>query len=386
MTRLIKRTSTLSLTREYNRRGRHPLQGIKRPHVENNHAGNVRFGVPLAAVAVIAGALSYALVERPASYQPIRPQTEVSAIALNAVDPAAGPMQPEPIYNTEGELIAKMDVRPPSNRKLITVNDLQDSEIMDLDAAAIEEIYDDSKITADVPSTGVIGKIDMDDGYYSESGATTVPTAPENVARKYVTVEKNATATDYAAMMASADRALKAGNYDSAMEMFESLRKKNPRDVRALMGLAVAQQRYGLAEAAQHTYETVLGIDGNNAEATVNMLGLMQTARPEEAYRKLSSLWSKSPQSPGIAAQLGLVSAQLGHTEEAMKYVGIAASLEPDNASHLYNMAVITDRKGGRGRAVELYEKALEVDAMHGGSKSVPRDLIYDRLSYLRRL
>lgn len=390
MTRLIRKMPAIpSLTREYNRRGRHPLQGMKRPRVvENDHAGNVRFGVPLAAVAVIAGALSYALVERPAAYHHTRPQNEVSAIALNAVDPAAGPLQPEPIYNTEGELVARMDVRPPSNRKLITVNDLQDSEILDLDAADIEQIYDDSKIAADPVPKGIIG--DAGDSaaetYYSESDAAPVISAPENIARKYVTVEKNAAASDYAAMAASADRALQAGNYDSAMELYESMRKKNPRDVRALMGLAVAQQRYGLTEAAQHTYETVLGIDPNNTEASVNMLGMMQNDRPDEAYRKLSSLWQKNPQNAGIAAQLGLVSAQLGHTEEAMRYVGIAASLEPDNASHLYNMAVITDRKGGRGRAIELYEKALEVDAMHGASKSVPRELIYDRLYYLRRL
>ena len=93
MTRLLKKIATVpSLTREYNTRGQHPLRGMRSPHVQgiSDHAGNVRFGVPLAAVAVISGMLSYALVERPAPYQPVSARNEVSAIALGAIEPAAG--------------------------------------------------------------------------------------------------------------------------------------------------------------------------------------------------------------------------------------------------------------------------------------------------------
>lgn len=392
MARLIKKIPTVpSLTGEYNRRGRHPLQGIKRVYRDDgDDAGNIRFGLPLATVAVIAGALSYALVDRPVSYR-VTHATDTSVIALNTVEPAAGDVNgPEPVLSRNGELVMDM-AAPPSNRKLITVNDLDDAGVLADEAAAQGiMVYDDTlqqeiPVGADASDRAPI----MDGGGYYDAPSSTVSAtqyAPGTLASRSVSVQKRANAGDDKAMMASAGRALSMGQYDSAMEIYENLRKDKPDDVRVLMGLAVAQQRYGLDEAAQHTYESVLAINPDNTEATVNMLGLMQNDRPEEAFDKLSSLWAKNPRSPAIAAQLGLISAQLGKTDDAMRYVGIAASLEPHNAGHLYNMAVITDRKGGRGRAIELYERALQVDAVHGAGKSVPRDMIYDRLYYLRRL
>lgn len=395
MTRLVKKIPTVpSLCREYNRCGRHPLQGIKRVYDDGSHdSGNIRFGVPLATVAVIAGALSYALVDRPISYR-VTKATDTSVIALNTVEPAAGDVNgPEPITSRNGELVMDM-AAPPSNRKLITVNDLDDAGVLADEAAAQGiMVYDDTtqeEVPFDPNMTAGRAPI-MDGGGYYDAPKTSQATvasyrAPDTPASRSVSVQKRANAKDYKAIVASADRALAIGQYDSAIEMYETLRKDHPGDTRILMGLAVAQQRYGLSEAAQHTYESILAADPDNTEATVNMLGLMQNDRPDEAFSKLSTLWSKNPRSPAIAAQLGLVSAQMGKADDAMRYVGIAASLEPHNAGHLYNMAVITDRKGGRGRAIELYERALEIDAAYGAGKSVPREMIYDRLYYLRRL
>lgn len=396
MTRLVKKIHTVpSLTREYNIRGRHPLQGIKRVYNDEHHdAGNMRFGLPMATIAVIAGALSYALVDRPISYR-VTPATDTSVIALNTVEPAAGDVNgPEPIMSENGELVMDM-AAPPSNRKLITVNDLDDSGVLADEAAGQGALYDD-RLQTEIPfnDSMTAGRAPIMDGggyYDAPSGASPSVTAAtyraaDTPASRSVSVHKRADATDYRAMLASADRALALGQYDSAIEMYENLRKDRADDVRVLMGLAVAQQRHGLREAAQATYENVLAADPDNTEATVNMLGLIQNDRPEEAFSKLSTLWSKNPRSPAIAAQLGLVSAQMGKADEAMRYVGIAASLEPRNAGHFYNMAVISDRRGGRGRAIELYERALEIDAAYGAGKSVPREMIYDRLYYLRRL
>ena len=57
--------------------------------------------------------------------------------------------------------------------------------------------------------------------------------------------------------------------------------------------------------------------------------------------------------------------------------------MEPNNAQHYFNMAIVAER------AVILPKrsnsmKSLEVDAIHGGGASVPREVIYDRLTRLR--
>lgn len=203
---------------------------------------------------------------------------------------------------------------------------------------------------------------------------------------RYIVVEKTAKADSRQAMLVAAKRALSLGRYSSALEMFETLYKENKRDPHVLMGLAVAQQNSGFNESAIRTYEELLEISPNNVDANVNMLGLIKRQYPSVAYRRLVDLWEKNPENAGLAAQIGLTSAELGNNDDAIHYLGVAASLEPHNANHYYNMAVIVDRAGVQKQAVQYYEKALELDATYGGLRTVPRDSIYDRLSKLRRL
>jgi tetratricopeptide (TPR) repeat protein len=68
-----------------------------------------------------------------------------------------------------------------------------------------------------------------------------------------------------------------------------------------------------------------------------------------------------------------------------MESLGIAASIEPNNAQHLFNMAIVAEKLGKRDVAIKNYEDALEIDLVYGRSRSVPRNIIYDRLTKLRR-
>jgi Flp pilus assembly protein TadD len=203
---------------------------------------------------------------------------------------------------------------------------------------------------------------------------------------RFVVVEKGAGAGSTQAQLIAAQRALKLQRYASALDLFENLYKKTPNSRPVLMGLAIAQQKNGFTESAIATYEELLELDPGNTDATVNMLGLMKKRYPAVAYRRLKELWEDNAENPAIAAQLGLTSAATGNTRDAIRFLGIAASLEPNNASHFYNMAVLSDRAGATRDAIQLYQRALEVDITHGGGKTVPREEIYDRLAFLRRL
>lgn len=203
---------------------------------------------------------------------------------------------------------------------------------------------------------------------------------------RFVVVTRGAGPNSRAARLVAVQRALKLGRYTSALELSEKLYKKSPKNKQVLMGLAVSQQYSGFTESAVATYEELLAIDPNNADAMINMLGLIKQRYPEQAYQKLKKLWSKNSLNSGLAAQLGLTSASMGRFEDALHYLGMAVSIDPDNASHYYNMAVVSDQAGAYKDALELYQKSLEVDVAHGGRQSIPRDKIYDRLARLRRL
>ena len=234
------------------------------------------------------------------------------------------------------------------------------------------QYYDSASIMPNAALGASIGPREVDPRY--EPGSS------------FVVVSKSAGANSFPARLVAGQRALKLGRYSSALEIYEGLYRKSPKNRQVLMGLAVAQQNSGFEQSAIATYEELLKVDPNNVDAMVNMLGLIQKQYPAVAYRKLQELWDKNSQNPGIAAQLGLTSAQMGNAEDAIRYLGIASSLEPQNAMHLYNMAVVTDQVGAYKDALDLYEHALEVDATYGGSRSVPRERIYDRLAHLRRL
>lgn len=197
-------------------------------------------------------------------------------------------------------------------------------------------------------------------------------------------VTKKYAAKDQESMVVSANRALKLRRYDAAYDMFSDLYKKNNRDARILMGLAIAEQNTGRTASAIKTYEELLDLDPNNTNAMVNMLGLIRTQYPEVALRRLLDLQEKFPGNAGVAAQIGITEADLGQYDEAIRYLQQAASLDPRNAQHLFNIAIVMEHKGDSDQAIDYYQKALEVDSTYGETQHLPRQVIYDRLANLR--
>ncbi|MBE2192436.1 MAG: tetratricopeptide repeat protein [Alphaproteobacteria bacterium] len=182
----------------------------------------------------------------------------------------------------------------------------------------------------------------------------------------------------------AAGRALKLGRYDAAKELYDELYALNPRDARVLMGRAILFQKLGESDRAISTYEEVLAISPDNAEAIVNLAGLVRKEHPAVALNKLLDLRQKYPGNAAIAAQLGVAYADSGNVEDAFRYLDLASTMEPNNAQHYFNMAIVAERARDLAKAIKFYEKSLEVDAIHGGGASVPREVIYDRLTRLR--
>lgn len=229
------------------------------------------------------------------------------------------------------------------------------------------------------------------DGTATPPGPLNVPpSGPVNVSPDqasggtFIIVKKDYSAGSKQSLLVSANRALELGRYDAALSFFEDLYQKNPRDLRILMGLAIARQNVGQNELAVKTYDEILAIDPDNKTALVNMLGMLRELYPAVALRRLRTLNEQFPNNAGISAQTGIAAADLGNFDEALRYLGIAASLEPYNPHHYFNMAVIADRMGAHKDAIAFYEQALDKDSLSPHSKGLPRETIYNRLARLR--
>lgn len=205
-----------------------------------------------------------------------------------------------------------------------------------------------------------------------------------NPGSRLIVTTQEASPNSRSARLVAAERAMKLGRYDSAVQIYNDLYAKNKRDPNILLGRAVALQRSGNDDEALYAYEELLGVRPNNVDAQINMQGLMAKRYPAVALRNLSDLYESNPGNTQIVAQMAVVSAQLGQYPEAIRYLGMAASMEPENAGHLYNMAVIADRAGDRTAAIQYYEEALEVDTLHGSGQTIPRESVFQRLAELR--
>lgn len=205
-------------------------------------------------------------------------------------------------------------------------------------------------------------------------------------ASRYVVVRTNYEAQDDEAKLASANRALELGRYEAALTIYNDLYKKHNRDARILMGRAVSLQKTGRVDAAFKAYQELIDIDDDNAEALLNMMGLLKEQYPEVTEKRLRELRSKYPDHPGVLAQSGVLYAQLGRYEQGYKMLMLAASMEPGNPQHLYNLAIMSDRNKRYKEAIKFYEQALDLDSVAGkGHDRLNRDAIQKRLASLRR-
>ena len=174
------------------------------------------------------------------------------------------------------------------------------------------------------------------------------------------------------------------GRYDSALHLFDVLYEQNKQDARIAMGRAVTLQKLGRFDEAMDMYEILAGLEPKNIEIQVNMLGLLGTRYPAIALRRLVNLYEKNKSHVGLTAQLAISYAKTGDIPSALRYLGAAASIEPQNANHIYNMAIISDHAGRTKEAVQYYEQALEIDTIYGAGRTIPRDSVYERLAHIR--
>lgn len=211
-------------------------------------------------------------------------------------------------------------------------------------------------------------------------GAVT-PALVRPLPKKYLILEKVTDADNAESRLKAARRALANDDYSIALEIFHELYESNPRDARVLMGRAITFQKLGDFEAALTAYEETLKHDPKNLDALTNMLGLLRKETPEYVVTKLADLRKAYPGNAGITGQLGVAYGALGEYEKGIHYLDIAANLDADDPSYIFNKAVLLDRMGQRTKAVEFYVRSLEMTYRgQRGAQPVPVDAVRKRL------
>jgi len=200
----------------------------------------------------------------------------------------------------------------------------------------------------------------------------------------YLVVKKEHNANDIDARLTSARSALAQGNYQAALELFDDLYRKNPRDMRFAMGRAVALQKLGQTDEAMEAYQAALRTDPRNIEALTNVLGMLKGKDAPTALKKLQQLRDLYPANADVTAQLGMVYGEAGDYANAVKYLDMADALKPGSPIVLYNKAVAFDHMGKTAEAADLYRKILILATDGDLDQSFPLEQVRERLAVLR--
>jgi len=153
--------------------------------------------------------------------------------------------------------------------------------------------------------------------------------------------------------------ALVRGDLGSALSRYEAAIEEEPTSVMAQLGRSAALQKLGRMEEVRMGYETVLRLDPNNRQARANLTSIFSASAPNEALSRLLQLEREYPDFSPITAQIGLLYARMGSTDDALTYLRKAASDSPETVMYQYNLAVLLDRVGRSEQAVVAYERVL---------------------------
>lgn len=140
------------------------------------------------------------------------------------------------------------------------------------------------------------------------------------------------------------------------------LSKKKARDVLALLQQALAFQNSGQLPEAEVRYRQVLADDPNNPDA-LHLLGLLaaQVGKQEEAVKLIGRAIAVKPHFHQAHRNIGILYLDLAHFDEALKHFLAAQRMRADDAElHVY-MADALKGCGKDEEAIAAYQQALRL-------------------------
>lgn len=156
---------------------------------------------------------------------------------------------------------------------------------------------------------------------------------------------------------------LQAGNIDAARKDYEQSLRGDPKNVDALLGLAVIASRQGRSADAEHYFMQALEADPKDAAAQAAIFGLRAQSDPSVAESRLKLALSEQPESPSLNFTLGNLYAREQRWNEAQQAYFNAVSGDGSNPDYLFNLAVSLDQMRQPKLAAQYYQKALEANS-----------------------
>lgn len=160
-------------------------------------------------------------------------------------------------------------------------------------------------------------------------------------------------------------QAMQEGRFDEAQRHYAQALQGDPRNVDALLGLALIANRQGRSAQAESLYLRALEANPADPDAQAGLINLRGPGDPLQAESRLKTLLASQPESAALHFALGNLLARQDRWAEAQQAYFRAWATAPDNADILYNLAVSLDHLRQNKLAAQHYRLALDAATRH---------------------
>ncbi|MDZ4753133.1 MAG: tetratricopeptide repeat protein [Phycisphaerae bacterium] len=153
-----------------------------------------------------------------------------------------------------------------------------------------------------------------------------------------------------------------AGEYETALGLFNDLLEENPTLVDAHIGIGRTYEKIGDLAKAAPPYARAAALDADNYDAQVGLARVLSgLGRWSEAVRAFHRALVVRPDS--LEANAGMASAylQLNEAHDALTFAEKAVEIAPNDGEARVRLAVSLEHVGRFADAIKAYETALEL-------------------------
>jgi tetratricopeptide (TPR) repeat protein len=172
------------------------------------------------------------------------------------------------------------------------------------------------------------------------------------------------------------------GDDAQAQQAYREVLKGDVRNTDALLGMATIAARQGRNDDAIGWYKKTLEIEPRNHVAQAGIVSLQQQDDPISAETRFKNMIAQQPESASLYAALGDLYVSQNQWPSAQQAYFQAYHFEPNNAQHVFNLAVSLDHMSKPNLAIPYYKRALEL-VTASGATNIDRAKLESRISQL---
>ena len=155
---------------------------------------------------------------------------------------------------------------------------------------------------------------------------------------------------------------IELGDFSEAIEFLEKASSLKPSDASILNDLGIAYERNGRRDLAKKTFNNVLSIDPKQVNARFNLArSELFDGDPSIALEALNTIVSDSPHWADAHNLRGLALRKQNLIEESLKSYSVALALNPNDSGTIFNKADLLYTLGRFEDALQLSERSAGV-------------------------